>query len=122
MRAQLGSGGNTGAEEEQGVQRVQRDHDDRVEGERLLQGGGYEVEEREHGEDAHEHVVVDDARVAGEGRRDDVADECHDEQRPEELKASQLLRVVSHVRAGERRCRRGGLTARLRTCDAIVMA
>ena len=55
----------------------------RVEDEAILEGGRDEVEEREHGEDGDEHVVVDDRRAALDC--DHVADEGHAEEDPEKL-------------------------------------
>ena len=90
MCAQLGGGGDGATEEKERVQHVKREHDERVERELLLQRRGDEVEQREQGEHAHEHVVVDDARVAGEGGGDDVAHQRDDEEGPKELEATQL--------------------------------
>jgi len=73
------------AEEEQRVQHVEGHGDRRVEHEALDDGGRNEVEQRKHGEDGAEHVVVDDRWVASVGRCDHVTDQRHDKQGPEEL-------------------------------------
>jgi len=86
---ELGGKGNGSAEPEDGVQDVQGEGESRVDLEGVLDRGGDEVEEGEHGPDGAEHGVVDDAGGAvGAGPRvvDHVTGECHDEQGPEELK------------------------------------
>lgn len=83
-----------GDEPEEGVQRVEGDHDDRVERELLLDGRGDEVQERRQRKDRHEHVEVDYAVVAGEGLRDHVADQRHDEDGPQELQRCQPTGIL----------------------------
>lgn len=80
-----GGHGNGTAEVEDGIEHIKDDHQQGVALEGLLDGGRDEVEEREHGEDGHEHVVVDERRVAGVGSGDHVTDEGHDQKSPEEL-------------------------------------
>ena len=46
-----------------------------------------EVEQTQHRQDCDKHAVVDDGRVAAEGIVDHVANEGHDQERPEELEA-----------------------------------
>lgn len=82
MRTEVCSGCDTTAEEEERVQEVKSDHDDRVEGEILLDGRGNEVEQRQHSEYRYEHVVVDNRRVVVVGRCNHVANQGHDEQSP----------------------------------------
>ena len=77
--------GDRGAEEEDGVQGVQNDHDDWVAGPVDVEGCRDGIEQREHGEDRAEHRVVHCRWVAGEGIGDHVSDQGHDEERPEEL-------------------------------------
>lgn len=85
--------GNGGAEEQEGVEAIKRDADDgRTQAVRPV--GGYEIEEGQHPNDGDYHVVVDECRVAGEGARDDVAGQGHDEESPEEL-----------LRPGQQGCR-----------------
>lgn len=64
---------NAGAEEENGVQHINRNHYHRMYREALFDGGGDQVEEGEHPEDGGEHHVVNDGRVAGYGVCDDIA-------------------------------------------------
>ena len=59
MHTQLGGQGDTTDEEEKGIGEVERQCDHRVEVERFSGGGGYEVEERQEGEDRDEHGVID---------------------------------------------------------------
>lgn len=80
---EVGRRRNTSNQGEDGVEDVEDKWEHRVDGEAVLDGRRDEVEEREHGEDGHEHVVVDDRRPAGDG--DHVADEGHAEEDPEEL-------------------------------------
>ena len=86
-------------EEKQSIQGVERNHDDRREGQVLFEGGRYQVQQRQHREDGHEHVVVNDGGVAGEGGCDHVADERQDEQRPEELWAVRVADASERNRA-----------------------
>lgn len=74
VHAQPARGRNSGAEPEECVHSIKGDHNDRVECEFLLEGRGNEVEQRQHREDCHKHVIVDYAWVAAEGRRDHVTD------------------------------------------------
>lgn len=85
MAGQLRSQRNSGAEEENAVQRVQDDHEDRVDSPVQIPRGRDQVKECEHRECRHEHGVVDRARVACKGPGDDVTDEGHDEESPQEL-------------------------------------
>ena len=84
----VGSHGDSTAEVEDGVEGVKCDHDHWVNRKSLLDGGRDEVEEGQHREDGHEHVVVDDGWVTGERGSDHVTDEGHDEKSPEELKGA----------------------------------
>lgn len=72
-------------EEEDKVQSVQDDHDDRVDGPVGVERRRDEVEEREQRERRRPHGIVDCRGVSGEGLRDHVTDEGHDEDRPDEL-------------------------------------
>jgi len=85
MAFQLCSNRNSSAEEEDGVQQVQNDHDDRVEGPVQVKRGWDQVKEREYREDRHEHRVVDRAWVTGEGLGDHVTNESHDKDAEHEL-------------------------------------
>lgn len=60
VHAEVGGSRNTGDESEESAERVQDQREDGVDGEGLLHGDEGEVEEREHAEYSHEHVVVDD--------------------------------------------------------------
>lgn len=73
---------NAADQEQQGVETVDDDHEQRVDGEGLVEGGREQIDEREHGEDGEEHAVVDDRWVAGECVMDHVAGQGHDEERP----------------------------------------
>lgn len=57
---EVGREGHGGAEEEDGVEEVNHNHQQRVQAEILLQCRGDEVEEGEEGEDRQEDQVVDD--------------------------------------------------------------
>lgn len=85
----LGGGRDSAAEEEEGVQHIQTDHEHGVELEALLECGGDEVEQAQHAEDGDEQIVVDDRGVTGDGGVDHVADQSHDEKSPEELEATE---------------------------------
>lgn len=85
MDAEVGGHGDGAAEVENGVQCIKNDHEEWVTLERLLEGRGNEVEQRQHGEDGDKHVVVDNRWVAGVGGRNHVTDERHDEESPDEL-------------------------------------
>jgi len=91
MHTELGGHGNSAAEEKEGVQDIQHQGQCWMAGKVLLECDEYEVDEGQHGKDGDKHVVVDDGRVAREGGCNDVADEGHDEERPEEL------RMISEV-------------------------
>lgn len=85
MHAQLGRQRDRTAEPEDGVEHVERDGEDGVDGEGVADPGGDQVEEREHGEDGAEHDVVDDGGVAGVGVGNHIAGEGHNEEGHEEL-------------------------------------
>lgn len=85
MCAQLGCRGDGGAEQENDIERVQDDGEDRVAREAVIEGDRDQVEQRQHAESRTEHVVVDHRRVAGEGHGDDVAHQRHHQQDEEEL-------------------------------------
>ena len=61
---QFRSSRDSTAKPEDAVQDVENEWDDWVEGNAFLQSCGNEVEEREHAENGHKEVVVDDAVVA----------------------------------------------------------
>lgn len=82
---QLGGQGNSRTEKEDAVQRVNRDHNDRVQSPFGLHTGRHQVEQSQHGERSREDGVVDGARVACKGIGDHVTDKSHDEERPYEL-------------------------------------
>lgn len=85
VNVQLGRHGDGGTEPEEGVQGVKDDHQEWVALKGLLNSGWNEIEKRQHREDCAEHVVVDDGRVPGECGCDDVSDQCHDKESPDEL-------------------------------------
>jgi len=85
VHVEVGSHGDGAAEVKKNVDRVEDNHDERVDHERVLDARRDEVEERQHREDSHKHVVVDDGWVASEGGSDHVTDKGHDEQSPKEL-------------------------------------
>lgn len=85
MALQLRSQRNSGAEEENAVQRIQDDHEDRVDSPVQIPRGRDQVKECEHRERRHEHGVVDRGRVARKGLGDHVTDEGHDDDGAHEL-------------------------------------
>ena len=85
----LSGRGDTGNEPEQNIQHIQNKRQQWMYYWVLLECDEDEVEEAEHGEDNDEHVVVDKRRVAADCICDDVADEGHDDESPEELCCSQ---------------------------------
>lgn len=87
--AQLGAHGHCAAEPEDGQEDVEGQRDDGVDSEGLLDGGGDQVDEADHGEDGAEHGVVDNGGGAAVLHVDHVADERHYEQSPEELRGAQ---------------------------------
>ena len=84
MHVQVGGSRDTTDEPEDGVEDVQHQRDDGVHGPGLLNAGGQEEEQAEHAEDGAEEVVVDHGAAAA--RRDEVAGQCHDEDRPDKLR------------------------------------
>lgn len=76
---------DTADKPENGVQDVEHQRDDGMEGQGLLDARRQEVEEGEHAEDGAEKIVVDHGAAAA--GRDEVAGERHDQDRPEELRA-----------------------------------
>lgn len=60
MDVELSGHGNGTAEEEEGVESVDGHHDEGVDHEGFLDRGGDEVKQRQHRNNRHEHVVVDD--------------------------------------------------------------
>jgi len=81
VHVQVGGSRDTTDEPEDGVEDVQHQRDDGVHGPGLLNAGGQEEEQAEHAEDGAEEVVVDHGAAAA--RRDEVAGQCHDEDRPD---------------------------------------
>lgn len=79
---ELGSHGNGGTEEEKGIECVQRQRQDGMTGERIVEGDGYQVEKRKHREHGDEHVVIDERGVSFKSGRNDVAHQGHDEESP----------------------------------------
>ena len=98
MYAKLSCKCDGATEEEESVDNVEPNHDDGVKGKLFLDSSRYQVEKRQHSKDADEDDIVDDRRVATHGFRDHVADEGHDEERPEELQA----RVNTHSWRGSK--------------------
>lgn len=82
---QLGGQSNGRTEEENAVQHVDHDHDDRVQCPVNVEAGRQQIEHGKQGESRREHRVVDGGGVAREGFGDHVADKGHDEERPQEL-------------------------------------
>jgi len=99
----LGCHRNGGAEPEEHVEHVQGEWKHRVKGKVVVKGDEDEVEQRQHAEDGHEHIVVDDGGVAGEGGSNHVADQSHDNQSAEELEGPQAeIEDSGHHVDGER--------------------
>lgn len=80
-----GGHGNGTTEEEDGVESVKDNHQERMTLECLLDRRRNEVEQGEHAENSNEHVIVDERWVASVGRCDHVTDNGHDQKRPDEL-------------------------------------
>lgn len=85
MHSQLRCKRHGGAEPEERVQQVQSKRDDAADSKRFHEGGGDEVEEREHGDDGAGHGEVDDRWVTVGRIMDHVTDYRHDEESPQEL-------------------------------------
>jgi len=75
MYTQVGSCGDGADKEEESVEEIEDDHDQRVEGPIFFDGCRDQVEKRQHGEYGDEHIVVDDGWVSAGGFSDHVADE-----------------------------------------------
>lgn len=82
--AQVGGGRDTGDQSEEGAEDVEDEREDGVDREGVLDRDEGEVEEGQHAEDGHEHVVVDDRWPAGHGEH--VTDEGHADEDEEELR------------------------------------
>lgn len=70
------------AEPEKSQEQIKTKHEHWVELKAVIEGGGDEVEEGEHGDDGEEHGVVDNWRIASERIVNHVSDERHDEKCP----------------------------------------
>jgi hypothetical protein len=77
------------SEEEEGVQEIEDERNDRVTSEAVTPCCWNKVEQRQEGEHRCEHVVVDSRWVASERLRDDGADEGQGDKDEEELQSSQ---------------------------------
>ena len=107
MHAKFGSHDNACNEEQESVDDVEGEHNDRVDGQGFLDAGRDEVEQREHRKDGHEDGEIDSGRVTGESLGDHVTREGQDEQRPQELKCPGS--TVLDSRSGTSRAERGYL-------------
>ena len=85
MHIQVRRKRNTAAKEEDGIQSVGEDHEDRRYGKPLIYSCDYQVDERQHCKYGDEHAVIYYGRIAGVGFGNHVADKSHDEERAEEL-------------------------------------
>ena len=85
MYIQRRSQGDSSNEEEERIERVGRQHEERRNGKVLVDGGGYQVNERQHGEDSDEHDVVDGRGVSLCRIMYHVTGQGQDEKSPEEL-------------------------------------
>ena len=83
MHSELRGQRDSTTEPEQRVQKIEDQREERVDDEGVFNGDGYEVYEREEGEDRAEETVVDDRRAGA--ACDHVARDREDEQSPEEL-------------------------------------
>ena len=90
VHVKVGSSCDTSNEGEESAENVESQREDRVDGHGLLHGDEGEVEEREHAEYSHEHVVVDDRGPARDGKH--VSDECHTDEDEEELRGGCVSR------------------------------
>jgi hypothetical protein len=66
--------GNGRTQEEQSIEQIQDDHEQRVEREVRLECRRYEVDKRDHRKDRYEHGVVDDGRIARKCGGNHIAD------------------------------------------------
>ena len=57
-----------------------------------------EVEQRQHRQDCDKHAVVDDGRISAKGIVNHVANEGHDQERPEELEAMKAKFYDLHLK------------------------
>jgi len=89
MNSEFGSGGDGSTEQENAVQSVEKEGKESMSHKRVAPGGWDQVEKRKHGEGGHEHVVVDQGGVAGEGHCDHIANERHDDEDEQELRPPQ---------------------------------
>lgn len=85
MHAQVSRCGNATNEEEQCVGNIKSNHKHWVEGKVGVECCRYQVEERQHSEHRHEHVIIHNRVITGESGCDHVSDESYDEESPEEL-------------------------------------
>jgi len=86
VHVQVSGSRDTADEPKDGVEDVEHEREDGVHGPSLLNAGGEQEEQAEHAEDGAEEVVVDHGAAAA--RRDEVAGQCHDEERPDKGKTA----------------------------------
>ena len=85
MDVEFGGQRNAANEEEEGVEGVGDQHEERMDGKGFVEGAGDQVDERQHAEDGDEHDVIDNGRVVVVRVVDHVAHQGEDEQRPQKL-------------------------------------
>ena len=101
VHAKVGSSCDASNEGEESAESVDDQGEDGVNGHGLLHGDEGEVEKREHAENSHEHVVVDDRGPARDGKH--VSDECHTDEDEEELRGECVSRCCCDLRCGQMR-------------------
>lgn len=84
LYAELSSHSNGTTEEEEGIEDVECERD-RSARQNTLECARYQDEEGQHGEYCDKHGVVDDGWIARVRLCDHIANQRHDEERPEEL-------------------------------------
>ncbi len=81
------------AEEEQSIECINTHHSHRMTGQSFSYGRGNKVDERQHAENRDEHSIIDYRGVAGVCFCDHVADQCDDEETPQELRSESVLLI-----------------------------
>lgn len=89
MNTKASSQSGTTGKEEESIENVKNDDNQRMSHEAIVPCCRNEVEERQHAEDGNEDVVIDGRRVARDGLRDHGTDESHDDESEEELRTGQ---------------------------------
>lgn len=102
MYVKVGSenhGSDKGEDSGQAIENPQDDGDSK----RLDKDSGEAIEHDNPAEGSDKHRVVDGGRVAGIGAGDDIADQCGDDEDPEELESPDDGQTERHIRLFMRR-------------------